>query len=462
MSKKDDKLIELFRKITYLHFLTDYSSIDFQYPPIFIWDEFNNERFTKIKKNLSSGNYLLYAHFPFCQSKCKFCRLFSLAVNKKQLYREYTDFLIEELRLYTETINISSLVHIYLGGGTPTLFPLDIFFESLHKCIQINPMAQINVESTPESLNYQKIKSFKKWGVNRLLIGLQSLDARVLRLINRPQQKSHFIKNYYFAKEIGIPVINLELVAGLPGQTLKSFLNDLNTIIKMKPESIHIYRYLNTPATIFYQENYRQSPKELQVQKEMMEEGKRMLRESNYFYQGDDYCLDNKSNSRNQAIARPDYFSSLKALGTIGLGLSAIGSLSLNNGYLLKTVNTMDYEKYKENLRRKKFPMAKIFLRNREDKIRDFVIKCYRYGVLKREGRKKYKIRLRPAIDYLKRQGKIKIQEQDKNIKIIFSPDNDIIHSKIFYSPKVLKKCQQILEEQYPEITSAYLDSLDF
>lgn len=50
MSKKDDKLIELFRKITYLHFLTDYSSIDFQYPPIFIWDEFNNERFTKIKK----------------------------------------------------------------------------------------------------------------------------------------------------------------------------------------------------------------------------------------------------------------------------------------------------------------------------------------------------------------------------------------------------------------------------
>lgn len=460
MSQKDDKLIELFTKITYLHFLTDFSSIDFQYPPIFVWDEFSNARFAKIKKNFSPSNYPLYVHFPFCQSKCKFCRQFSLVVNKKQLYREYIDFLIKELRLYTETINISSLVHVYLGGGTPTLFPLDIFFESLHKYTHINPIAQINVESTPESLNRQKLELLKQWGVNRLLMGVQSLDPGVLRLINRPQRKSHFIKMYHFAKEIGIPVINLELVAGLPGQTLKSFLDDLNTIIRMKPESIHIYRYLNTPATIFYKENYREKQKERELQAKMMKEGKRILREANYFYQGDDYCLDNKSTSRNQAIARPDYFSrsGLNVLETIGLGLSAVGSLSLNDGRSLKTINTMDYGKYKENLQRKKFPITKNFLRNREDKIRDFVIRCYRYGILEVGKGEKSKILFRPAMNYLKRQGKIKIQRQGKNVKIIFSPDSAIIHSKIFYSPQVLKKCQRILKEQYPEITSADLD----
>jgi oxygen-independent coproporphyrinogen-3 oxidase len=458
MSAKDDELIELFRKITYVHFLTDYSSIDFQYPPIFVWDKFNNERFAKIKKNFSSGDYLFYAHFPFCQSKCKFCRQFSLAVNKERLYKEYIDFIIQELRLYTETIDISSLVHIYLGGGTPTLFPLDIFFELLHKYTHVDPIAQINVESTPESLNYKKLKLLKKWGVSRLLIGLQSLDPRVLRLINRPQQKSHFIRNYYFAKEIGIPVINLELVAGLPGQTLKSFLDDLNSIIKMKPESIHIYGYLNTPVTIFYKENYRKKQKEQELQNKMKKEGKRILKEANYFYQGDDYCLDNKSSSRNLALARPDCFSHSKALGTIALGLSAVGSLALNNGYLLKTINTMDYENYKENLQRKRFPITKSFLRNREDKRRYLFMRGYRYGVLEGKRRKKPELYLGRAIKYLKRQGKIKIQRKGENIKIIFSPDGDIIHHKIFYSPKVLKKCQKILAEQYPEVTSSDID----
>lgn len=449
---KDDRLIELFKKITAVHFLTDYSSIDFMYPPHFIWDEFNQEKFSKLKKEFSSGNYALYAHFPFCQSRCKFCRQFSLAVKRKEPYEEYTDFLIRELRLYAKTINISSLLNIYFGGGTPTLFPLDRFFEALYKYTHINSIAQINVESTPESLNPMKLKSLKKWGVNRLLMGVQSLDPKVLKLINRSQRKSHFKKMFYCAEEIGIPVVNLELVAGLPGQTLKSFLNDLKTIIELKPESIHIYGYMNTPTTIFYKEHYQKSEKEEISQDKMIAEGRRMLRDANYIYRRDDYCLDDKFTSRNQAIAAPDYFRRFKVLGEISLGLSAMGSLALSNEYLLKTINTMDYRKYKKSLREGKLPIEKTFLLNKDEVSRAFVIKAYRNGFLKIKKESIFSERYKLEVDYLKRHGKVKIESLGKDIKILFSADDALIHSKIFYSPKVLKKCREIIEKQYPDI----------
>lgn len=215
MLKKDLELYKLFEKILKAHFLTDYSSIDFLYPPHFCWDKFDSEEFNKVKNRFLAGNYLLYVHFPFCRSKCKFCRQFSLASNNKKLFDNYVDLVTEELRLYTEAIDISSLANIYLGGGTPTLFPLDKFFEKLYSSINVHPLAQINVESTPESLSVRKLKMLKKMGVNRLLIGAQSLDPTVLKSINRFQRKAYFIKIYYLAKEIGIPVVNIELVAGL-------------------------------------------------------------------------------------------------------------------------------------------------------------------------------------------------------------------------------------------------------
>ena len=438
MLEKDEKLINLFRKISKIHYLTDYSSIDHLYPPHFAWDKFDNNKF--IKRNFFSGNYSLYVHFPFCLSKCKFCRQFSMVNKNKFFYQEYVNLLIQELNLYTKRIKINSLIDIYLGGGTPTLFPLKKFFDVLNL---YKPHNQINIESTPESLNYQKLKLFKKIGVNRLLIGIQSLDPNVLRLMNRPQRKLHFIRIYNIAKKIGIPNINLELIAGLPRQTLKSFLNDLKTIIKLKPESIHVYKYINSPKTLFYKQKYQKNQKEKKLEKEMLTKGIKILLDANYFFRGDDYYLNDNLASRNQSLKYSN--QDQRVHGQISLGLSAIGALSLKNDYLLRTINTIDYKEYKKRIIKKEFPIEKEFLLNRYEEKRACLIRDYRYGDLE----KLLKKSCDPAIDFLKRQGKIKIRHKVWDTKIILSIKDFHILSKIFYSSKVLKKCNQIIKDQY-------------
>jgi len=447
MLKKDLQLNELFEKILKTHFLTDYSSIDSLYPPHFCWDKFDKNKFGEIKNRFIPGNYLLYAHFPFCRSKCKFCGVFSLSASNKNLYQEYTNLIIKELGLYNNLINISSLGHIYLGGGTPTLFPLDNFFEKLYSLVNVHPLAQINIESTPESLNSRKLKMLKKNRVSRLLIGAQSLDPSVLKLINRSQRKLHFRKICYLAKEVGIPVINVELVAGLPGQTLKSFLRDLDEVIKIKPEGIHIYGYRNSPTTIFYQKNYRPSDKEKESQEEMMKKGNEMLSGAKYFYQGDDYCLNNNSQFRNHSLASPPYFSKLNMFGLISLGMSAIGHLYLRGKKSIRMINTMQHQEYKKRILKKEFPIEKTFLLDSDEQKRHSLIRAYRYGGLeidKDDGiLKKYKA----AIDYLKRQNKVKMERRGKKIKLIFSPQNAMIDSKIFYSPKVIKRCKKVMNK---------------
>jgi len=453
MLKRDQQLIELFKRIAQAHFVTDYSSIDFIYPPHFTWDKFNNNKF--IKNRFSPGNYSLYVHFPFCQSKCKFCRQFSLATKNKKLYQGYINLLIKEFSLYADKINLSSFTNIYFGGGTPTLFPLNKLFQAFQPYLD-GSLGQINVESTPESLNYQKLKQLKGAGINRLLIGIQSLDPRVLKMINRPQQRAHFKKIYNFAKKIGIPVINLELVAGLPGQTQKSFLKDLEDIIELKPESIHIYGYMNSPTTLFYRQNYQRNQKEKGLQEEMMMKGQKMLSDANYFFQGDDYCLNNKSASRNLSLSRPGYPSGLKTLGQISLGLSSIGALSLRNSHSLRTINTIDYKEYKKRILKGKFPIEKEFLLNRDEKKRASLIKGYRYGSLKIKNEEILKRPYSSALNFLKRQGKIRTRQRGQNIEIIFSPNESIVFSKAFYSPRVLKKCEEIIKKKYSNT-----DSLD-
>ncbi|MFH1671710.1 MAG: radical SAM protein, partial [Candidatus Portnoybacteria bacterium] len=405
LSKKDKQLIELFRKITYLHYLTDYSSLDFIYPPHFIWDKFNKSHFNKIKKKFLPGSYSLYIHFPYCQSKCKFCRQFSLATKNKKLYQEYIDLLVRELEIYARATGIISLTEIYFGGGTPTLFPLGKLFKALSPYIHPDSIGQINVESTPESLNRQKLEMLKKVGIDRLLIGIQSLDQKVLKLINRSQKRSHFIKIYNLAKKIGIPVINLELVAGLPGQTLESFLKDLKDIIELKPESIHIYGYMNSPTTIFCRQRYQRTQEDLNLQEKMLLGGKRMLSKANYFFLKDEYCLNKKSSSRNLSLCRSGNPSGQRTLGQIALGMSAMGSFSLTDGDSLKTINTMDYKKYKKAVLGKEPSIEKVFLLNQDEKIRAALIKGYRYGKLDIEKEEFLKEPCNSAFSFLKRQG---------------------------------------------------------
>lgn len=427
----------------------DYSTMDFLYPPHFCWDKFDkNVDFSK-GKFASGGYYSLYIHFPFCLSRCKFCCLFSLPCRDKKLYNEYVDLLIEEFKLYTDRIKFDCLFNVHLGGGTPTLFPVKKLLKVIKR---YNPFGQINIEAISDSLDTEKIKMLKKNGIGRIMLGVQSFNQKMLKKSNRLQNNSKFFKIYSLIRKEKISVINITLIYGLPGQTLKSFLDDLKVIIRLKPESLHIYGYINTPVTIFYKEGFRRSEKESNLMHKMLIEGEKMLAKANYSRVGNDYCLNGDNRYRNQTSIRTKINK-----GHLALGMGAIGAFSLKNGLTVKKINTADYGKYKEAIRKGQLPIERYFLFNKEERERASLIKAYRGESLVKEGvfeKKELIKKYSSAFRYLKKKGLIK---KDSNDRIIFSTKDSIIYSKIFYSPKVLNRCRKIVRDiktsEIPDLT---------
>jgi len=432
---------DLFRKITFRHYQTSYSTMDFIYPPHFCWDKFNNDDF--IKSNFISGNYTLYVHFPFCESRCKFCCLYSVACRNEKMYQKYIDLLIKELKLYTDRINIESFQNVHFGGGSPTLF----HFEKLFKIINRRKvLGQVNIEATPDSLDKDKIKLLKDCGVERIMIGVQSFDPRVLKRADRPQNNDNFFKVFSLVRKIGIPIINLTLIYGLPGQTIKSFLDDLKTIIKLKPESIHTYGYMNTPTTNFYREGYCRSQKVEELKGRMIAKGEKILEKAGYILNGNDYVLNGDPGFRNQTSLRAN-----KSKGHMALGISSIGVFYAENnrGVLIKKINTNSYTRYKKAIENREFPIEKYFKLDKEERARAALIMAYRGEALTKDGflsgeKKELIKRYSSAFNYLKRKGLIK---KNKDGSITFAPEDSIIYSKIFYSPKVLNRCRELVKD---------------
>ena len=421
--------------------MTNYSTMDFIYPPHFCWDDFDNNDF--IKSDFIPGNYTLYAHFPFCESRCKFCCLYSVACRNEKMYQEYIDLLIKELKLYTDKINIDSFQNVHFGGGSPTLFSFEKLFKVVNKR---KVLGQVNIEATPDSLNKDKIKLLKDCGVERIMIGVQSFDPKILKRADRPQNNKNFFKVFSLVRKIGIPIINLTLIYGLPGQTIKSFLNDLETIIKLKPESIHIYGYMNCPTTNFYREGYRRSQKIEALKAKMMIKGEEILSKAGYSLNGNDYVLNNDSGFRNQTSLRGG-----PSKGHMAIGMSAIGIFYAENngGISIKKINTNSYTKYKKAIENGEFPIARYFKLDKEERERAALIMAYRGEALQKDGLlskgknelvKKYS----SAFKYLKRKGLIK---KDRDGNIIFAPEDSIIYSKAFYSPKVLNRCRELTKD---------------
>ena len=441
--------IDLYERITNVHYYTDYSSVDFMYPPIFAWKENKkNEALNLLQQkrvNLSNGSIFdLYIHFPYCEQKCLFCRQYSYVPKNKSEFNKYLISLLKEIKLYSKLFKKPKIGNIYFGGGTPTLFDLKKAMKAIKKNFIVLSGHQFNVESTFDCLNYKKLKILKNIGVDRLVLGVQSFDKKVLRTINRKQDKRKFYSIFKKAKQIGIKVINIELVCGLPNQSFSSFIKDLQYIISLNPESIHIYPYLQTPLTILGKRGYPEECPDLKG--EMKKKGITLLKKNGYHFYGDDFAK--KSIYRNMSLLRKKYFN---FGGSMALGMSSIGRLSMTDRTSLRYVNTFDFNKYKKCLKDNKLPIEKYYLLDEEEKIRASVIQSVKYRELDLSNFNK-----RFGVDFLKKfkkelkilQDLNKVEVKDKKIILEQWP----VFSKAFYSKKMLARCKKIISEKYSHL----------
>ena len=187
-----------------------------------------------------------YIHIPFCIRKCKYCSFVSGEDIKNK--EQYLDALLTEI---SEKYNDENLKTIYIGGGTPSLLEAcDI--KKILSCFKYDDNTEITLEANPETVVESKFKKLKNIGINRISLGVQTFNDKLLQQIGRKHTKEDILSAVSIIKSSGFKNISLDLIYGLPSQTLNMFIDDINEAIKTEPKHISSYGLKIEEGSFFY------------------------------------------------------------------------------------------------------------------------------------------------------------------------------------------------------------------
>ena len=203
-------------------------------------------------------NLELYVHIPFCYKKCAYCDFLSFPCDEKTQIA-YADALIREIEFYAPQMKDYMVTTIFVGGGTPTwldAYKMVEILDTIYTYFNVSADAEITMECNPGTVTPSKMELYKRAGVNRLSIGLQSADDEELQILGRIHTFEKFVKTYEMARNAGFANINIDLMSGIPYQTAEKFLHTLQKVVRLKPNHISAYSLIVEPGTPFY-ENYK-------------------------------------------------------------------------------------------------------------------------------------------------------------------------------------------------------------
>ena len=214
----------------------------------------------------------IYVHIPFCAKKCAYCDFLSFPGNMR-MRREYTDKLLEEIRIQSSFVREYQVDTIFLGGGTPSVLDVtDItaIMGTLKEHYDIAPDAEITIEVNPGTVKMEGLVAYREAGINRVSMGLQSADDTELRYLGRIHTYDEFLKSFQRVRMAGFTNVNVDLISAIPGQTPESWRNTLKKTAMLKPEHISAYSLIVEEVTPFYDrygghvemESYEMSPEE--------------------------------------------------------------------------------------------------------------------------------------------------------------------------------------------------------
>ena len=196
----------------------------------------------------------IYVHSPFCAKKCAYCDFLSFPGNMR-MRREYTDKLLEEIRIQSSFVREYQVDTIFLGGGTPSVLDVtDItaIMGTLKEHYDIAPDAEITIEVNPGTVKMEGLVAYREAGINRVSMGLQSADDTELRYLGRIHTYDEFLKSFQRVRMAGFTNVNVDLISAIPGQTPESWRNTLKKTAMLKPEHISAYSLIVEEGTPFY------------------------------------------------------------------------------------------------------------------------------------------------------------------------------------------------------------------
>lgn len=328
----------------------------------------------------------LYLHIPFCLRKCHYCDFYSEAGSSDGLQQAYTEALIAELRQYGQNLSGAYRVDtVFLGGGTPSILPPFLtksILSAVTDCFEIAADAEISMECNPATLTEEKLEIYRQSGVNRLSLGVQSMNDGLLQAMGRVHSRQDVLDTASLARKAGFTNLNLDLMFGIPGQTMKMWTETVESVLSMKPEHLSFYSLELAEGTELYRRVARgeleATPAE--TDREMYHFLLSRLRSEGY----DHYEISNSARSGYRCRHNLKYWDLSDYLG---LGASAHSFLA---GVRFASVS--DARRYAETVNRGESPVSWRHENTRQDSMTDYVFTALRRreGIGRKDFEKKF------------------------------------------------------------------------
>ena len=316
----------------------------------------------------------IYMHIPFCKQKCNYCDFISYT-NKCDKIESYMKCLEKEIDCFDFTkYNITT---IYIGGGTPSYIDskyIKQIMNTIYKKIQLEKNELKNIEITievnPGTVTKEKLQDYKDIGINRLSIGLQCVQDRLLKLLGRIHTYEEFLNTYNLAKEVGFDNINIDLMLGLPNQSIEDLKESLNKIILLNPNHISTYSLIVEEGTNIYNqlENNELKLPDEELERNMYWYVKNLLELNGYnHYEISNFSKKGKESKHNMNCWNQEEY--------IGFGIAAHSYI--NN---IRFSNTNNLEEYIKNVNNNELEKNKIIEEEQtvEDNKNEFMMLGFR------------------------------------------------------------------------------------
>lgn len=288
----------------------------------------------------------IYIHIPFCVRKCNYCDFLSAPTDEKTKV-QYVAALKKEIEQQFQMLKDKEYVvdTVFIGGGTPSILEASAVFEileTIRKNVYVCENAEITIECNPGTISEERLITYKSSGINRISFGLQSTNNRELAMLGRIHSYEDFLQSYQMARKCGFKNINIDLMSGLPYQTIDSYEETLRKVMELKPEHISAYSLIveeGTPLKVQVDEAEREQKSFLpseEDEREMYYLTEKLLKEAGYeHYEISNYALKGYECKHNIG-----YWKRKEYLG-LGLGAASL----FNNQRYNNTDNLQEYLK---------------------------------------------------------------------------------------------------------------------
>ena len=297
-----------------------------------------------VKSQESKHPLSIYLHIPFCDTLCYFCGCNMIATNRYHRVENYLQTIKKEMQKTAEIINRKNnryVDQLHWGGGTPSFLKPDdiqrlaswiheIFGEALNNEKRISKQAETSSEIDPRELTFEHLQALFESGFNRISFGVQDLDEKVQKAVNRIEPESMVREVFSWSKKLGFESINIDLMTGLPHQTIEGFNKTLDNIVELRPNRVAVFAYAHLPKMIKHQNLIPQkSIPDFQTRIKLQILARERLTNAGYINIGmDHYALDDDElviAQRNHTLGRNfQGYTTRKDCELIGFGLSAI------------------------------------------------------------------------------------------------------------------------------------------